>query len=33
MPETQKGEAVVVCLSGRGDKDVEMVEKYLGGAK
>jgi tryptophan synthase beta chain len=31
MPETAPGEAVIVCLSGRGDKDVEMVEKYLGG--
>ncbi len=31
MPKTNKGEAVVVCLSGRGDKDVEMVEQYLGG--
>lgn len=31
MPETKAGEAVVLCLSGRGDKDVEMVEKYLGG--
>jgi tryptophan synthase beta chain len=33
MPETAPGEAVIVCLSGRGDKDVEMVEKYLGGKK
>lgn len=32
MPATKKDEAVIVCLSGRGDKDVEMVEKYLGGA-
>jgi tryptophan synthase beta chain len=31
MPDTKPDEAVVVCLSGRGDKDVEMVEKYLGG--
>jgi tryptophan synthase beta chain len=33
MPGTKKGEAVIVCLSGRGDKDVEMVEKYLGGKR
>lgn len=33
MPETKVGEAVIVCLSGRGDKDVEMVEQYLGGKK
>lgn len=31
MPDTKEGEAVILCLSGRGDKDVEMVEKYLGG--
>lgn len=29
MPETKKGESVVVCLSGRGDKDVAMVAKVL----
>ncbi|MDR2006185.1 MAG: tryptophan synthase subunit beta [Acidaminococcales bacterium] len=33
MPGTAPGEAVIVCLSGRGDKDVEMVEKYLGGKR
>ncbi|BBB92712.1 MAG TPA: tryptophan synthase subunit beta [Methylomusa anaerophila] len=31
MPQTQIGEAVVVCLSGRGDKDVQMVAKVLEG--
>lgn len=30
MPQTKKGETVVVCLSGRGDKDVAMVAKALG---
>lgn len=30
MPETKPGENVVVCLSGRGDKDVAMVAKTLG---
>ena len=30
MPETKAGENVVVCLSGRGDKDVQMVAKELG---
>ena len=30
MPETKVGENVVVCLSGRGDKDVQMVAKELG---
>lgn len=30
MPQTQEGESVVVCLSGRGDKDVQMVAKALG---
>jgi len=30
MPETKEGEAVVVCLSGRGDKDVAMVARALG---
>jgi tryptophan synthase beta subunit len=28
-PETEPDEAIVLCLSGRGDKDVEHVEKYL----
>ena len=30
MPETKEDEVVVVCLSGRGDKDVAMVAKALG---
>lgn len=30
MPTTQTDEAVVVCLSGRGDKDVQMVASALG---
>ena len=30
MPETTKDQSVVVCLSGRGDKDVAMVAKALG---
>jgi len=30
MPETRKDQSVVVCLSGRGDKDVQMVAKALG---
>ena len=30
MPETNPDETVVVCLSGRGDKDVAMVAKTLG---
>ena len=30
MPKTKKDEVVVVCLSGRGDKDVQMVAKALG---
>lgn len=30
MPETEPEETVVVCLSGRGDKDVQMVAKALG---
>lgn len=30
MPETRPDEAVVVCLSGRGDKDVQQVAKYWG---
>lgn len=31
MPSTREDEVVVVCLSGRGDKDVQMVAKVLGG--
>lgn len=31
MPETKPEESVVVCLSGRGDKDVAMVARALGG--
>ena len=30
MPETKAGENIGVCLSGRGDKDVQMVAKELG---
>jgi len=30
MPQTKKEETVVVCLSGRGDKDVAMVANALG---
>ncbi len=30
MPETKAEEVVIVCLSGRGDKDVQMVAKRLG---
>jgi tryptophan synthase beta chain len=30
MPTTKDDEAVVVCLSGRGDKDVQMVASILG---
>ena len=30
MPETNPDETVVVCLSGRGDKDVAMVAKTMG---
>ena len=30
MPKTAEDEVVVVCLSGRGDKDVQMVAKALG---
>jgi tryptophan synthase beta chain len=29
-PTMKKGETIVLCLSGRGDKDVESVGKYLG---
>lgn len=31
MPATSKEDLVVVCLSGRGDKDVQMVSSILGG--
>ena len=30
MPETKSDEVVVVCLSGRGDKDVQMAAKAMG---
>ena len=30
MPKTKEDEVVVLCLSGRGDKDVQMVAKALG---
>lgn len=29
--EMDKNETLVICLSGRGDKDVESVQRYLGG--
>ncbi len=29
MPKTKKGEVVVVCLSGRGDKDIDIVKEYF----
>ena len=29
MPKTRKKETVVVCLSGRGDKDIHTVQKFL----
>lgn len=29
MPKTRKQETVVVCLSGRGDKDIDTVRKFL----
>lgn len=29
MPKTKKTETVLVCLSGRGDKDIGTVQKYL----
>ena len=32
MPQTKKDEVVVVCLSGRGDKDVQMAAKAMGEA-
>ncbi|AJQ27158.1 tryptophan synthase subunit beta [Pelosinus fermentans] len=31
MPKTQVDETVIVCLSGRGDKDVDMAIKVMGG--
>ena len=31
MPETRPDESVVICLSGRGDKDVQQVSKVLEG--
>lgn len=31
MPETKKDDVIVVCLSGRGDKDVQMVSTVLEG--
>ena len=31
MPETGKEDVIVVCLSGRGDKDVQMVSKVMEG--
>ena len=29
MPKTKKSDVIVVCLSGRGDKDVESIRDYL----
>lgn len=29
MPATKKSETVAVCLSGRGDKDIHTIQKYL----
>ena len=29
MKRTRKNESVIVCLSGRGDKDIETVKKYI----
>ncbi len=31
MPRTKKSETVVICLSGRGDKDIDAVKKYREG--
>ncbi len=31
MPQTLQGETVVVCLSGRGDKDVQMAAQLMEG--
>ena len=31
MPKTRKGECVALCLSGRGDKDMDTVRKALSG--
>ena len=33
MPQTKPEEVIVVCLSGRGDKDVQMVAQVMGGVK
>jgi tryptophan synthase beta chain len=30
-PELSADDIVVICLSGRGDKDVESIMKYTGG--
>lgn len=29
MPKTKKNEVVIICLSGRGDKDIHTVQEYL----
>ena len=29
MPKTKKNETVVICLSGRGDKDINTIQQYL----
>lgn len=31
--EMEKGTGLVICLSGRGDKDVETVQSILGGSE
>ncbi|HWR43793.1 tryptophan synthase subunit beta [Sporomusa sp.] len=31
MPQTEPDDVIVVCLSGRGDKDVQMVAQVMGG--
>ncbi|HOW59432.1 MAG TPA: tryptophan synthase subunit beta [Candidatus Omnitrophota bacterium] len=33
MPKTKKNDIVIVCLSGRGDKDIDTVKQYLGAEK
>ncbi len=33
MPQTKPDDVIVVCLSGRGDKDVQMVAQVMGGGE
>ncbi len=33
MPQTKPDDVIVVCLSGRGDKDVQMVAQVMGGVE